>query len=529
MDYPGGIKPSFLENEELEVIFFCGKGGVGKTTCAMASALLIARSRPRARVLLLSTDPAPSLKDSLCGLSPPENLEIKEMDAKEALEKMKRIHGTTIGSIMQLGTIFDEEDVSRLLELSMPGIDEVLGVMEILDYTESSRYGVIILDTAPTGHTLRLLALPGELRRWVRLLDTMMAKPRYLQRFYAGRYIKKKEDEFIEYMDRRLERFNELLRDGKRCEFVPITLPEALSIEETGRLMDFLKSYHLPVRNIVINQHYPRGGCRYCESIYRLHMKYAEEVEERFKGCKTVRIPLELEEVRGAELLKDFSIALEGLPASGGPAAGSGAETCGGLGLLSRPVACPEAPLLLFVGKGGVGKTTLASATALHLARNHPDKKYLVVSIDPAHSLSDALGRSLGGKGYSILPNLLALEVDPRGEFEALRDIYAEELEGFFDTLTGGGTAIEFEEEVLVELAELSPPGLDEVIALWKVVESQSKEGYDTIILDAAPTGHFLRFLETPGLVEEWLRAIFQLFLKYRGLFRMPRFEAFLV
>jgi arsenite-transporting ATPase len=180
--------------------------------------------------------------------------------------------------------------------------------------------------------------------------------------------------------------------------------------------------------------------------------------------------------------------------------------------------------LLMFAGKGGVGKTTLACASALRLARERSGKEILLFSIDPAHSLSACLGREIGPREVRVAPGLTAIELDARAEYACLRDEYAQELSGIFDRFAdGAGIDLAFDRDVMERLMDFAPPGLDEMLALTRIVDLMNRGRYDLFVLDTAPTGHLLRFLEMPELIEQWLKACFGLFLKYREVFWLPR------
>ncbi|MDP3182793.1 MAG: ArsA family ATPase, partial [Desulfobaccales bacterium] len=157
---------TFLKNTRLRLLFFGGKGGVGKTTCAAAAALRLARTRPTDTFLLVSTDPAHSLADSLADFRPPPNLRVLEFSAQECLEAFKARNRGKFAEIAARGTFLDDEDISRFLDLSLPGLDELMAMLEISRWAEAGDYATIIVDTAPTGHTLRLLMMPELIRHW---------------------------------------------------------------------------------------------------------------------------------------------------------------------------------------------------------------------------------------------------------------------------------------------------------------------------------------------------------------------------
>ena len=173
--------------------------------------------------------------------------------------------------------------------------------------------------------------------------------------------------------------------------------------------------------------------------------------------------------------------------------------------------------LLIFGGKGGVGKTTLATATALGLARRAPDRPIVVVSIDPAHSLGDSFGQELGGelrqiRGYS---NLQALELDPSQHWREFKDHWSRGSEVLF----GGSNARTFEpvydQQIAAELGKIQPTGLDELQAATSIIDLLDENSEQVVVVDSAPTGHLIRFLESPGLVIDWAKELMRLLLKY--------------
>ncbi|MHA1168515.1 MAG: ArsA family ATPase [Candidatus Hodarchaeales archaeon] len=159
--------------------------------------------------------------------------------------------------------------------------------------------------------------------------------------------------------------------------------------------------------------------------------------------------------------------------------------------------------LILLGGKGGVGKTTMASAIAITLASK--GKKTLLVSTDPAHSLSDSFGQQFSGDITAVkgIDNLYALEVDADKTIAEYRDIMLK------------GSA---EDELLSQflgdssISDLIPPGTDETIAFLKLLEFMDlKSGYDTIVFDTAPTGHTLRLLSLPEVMDSWIWKLLKL------------------
>lgn len=537
-----GGAPSFLDDEDLKFLLLGGKGGVGKTTLAAATALYRAKRRPEREILVVSTDPAHSLSDSfdqpignevrpIMGFS---NLFALEMDAGKQLEAFKAERGEVLKTIAERGTFFDEEDIATFFELSLPGLDELMAIIDVADIIRRERYHLVVLDTAPTGHTLRLLGLPRLMEDWVRVLDLMLEKHRYMISIF-GRYRPDETDAFLEQMSSDLDRLRSLLNDPKATEFVPVTIPEAMSIEETGRLLEDLTRLAIPVRNVVVNRVAVQTECRFCSSRRQSQRRHLEQIERRFTGQNLVRVPLLSHEVRGQQTLERYIQAmldeeLGGWKRENGEGKKKVGDTSPNLRHLSaisqwEAARLERQELLLFGGKGGVGKTTMAAATAIHLAYSNPDKTTLLFSLDPAHSLSDSLGQEIGNQITPVagVDGLFALEMEPEEFLADLKQEYVAEIDQVFDALLGRSFDAPFDRRVMEELIHLTPPGLDELMALMKIMTFMDKGRFNRYVLDLAPTGHALRFLETPGLVRQWFVAFFQLLLKYQGVVTLNR------
>lgn len=256
--------PSFLDSRGLQLLIFGGKGGVGKTTCAAAVALRSAQRSPESSFLLVSTDPAHSLADSLAGLLPPDNLKVFELDAREYLATFKDKHSDKLREIASRGTFLDDDEINRFLDLSLPGLDELMAFLEISAWVENRSYDCIIVDTAPSGHTLRLLAMPEFLRKWLAMLETLLAKHRYMKWAFTRSHYRDELDTFVEELAASVRRMEELLRDSARCRFVPVMLAEAMSIRETVSIVKEVDRLQLPMNDIVINRLYPDNPCAVC-------------------------------------------------------------------------------------------------------------------------------------------------------------------------------------------------------------------------------------------------------------------------
>jgi arsenite-transporting ATPase len=522
---------------------------VGKTTAAAATALYWAGRSPERKILVVSTDPAHSLCDSF---DQPIGDEIKhiagapglfalEMDASRRLEDFKREHGETLKTIADRGTYFDQEDIASFFDLSLPGLDELMAVIEVADIVREGRYDLVILDTAPTGHTLRLLALPQLMEDWIRVLNQMLEKHRYMVAVIGRRrYLPDETDAFLEHLSADLSRLRALLCNESATEFVPVTIPEAMSIEETIRLLEGLKRLHIHVRTVIVNRVATQttGGplrgaspqaCPFCEARRVAQQPYLEEIERRFPAWDLVRVPLLPWEVHGQKALERYAQAMLGCePLPSPPPPHSLSPTLPlsrsrEMGRVGEGLGHQQ--LILFGGKGGVGKTTVAAATAIHLARGSEGKKTLLFSTDPAHSLSDSLDQPIGNRLTPVtgVEGLFALEMEAAELLEELKQEYVAEINEVFDAFLGTTFDAPFDRKVMEELVSLTPPGLDEQMALMKIMDFMDEGAFDLYVLDLAPTGHALRFLEMPGLMRQWFIAYFRLLLKYQGVVRLTR------
>jgi arsenite-transporting ATPase len=521
--------PFFIRARNLRLLLFGGKGGVGKTTCAIATALRLARCFFEDSFLIVSTDPAHSLTDGIAGFLPPPNLRILELDAQQSLEAFKAKHAHRLQAIAARGTFLDDQDIRQFLGLSLPGLDELMGFLEIAKWVRERHCRCIVVDTAPSGHTMRLLAVPEILRKWLDALDAMLAKHRYMARLFRGRYRSDDLDNFLVEMADSVKQTRELLEDPESSCFVPVMIPEPLVVAETALFVGELERQKVPIGGIVVNRLYPASQCPVCECERNSQRNELRRLPEELSRYPLWGIPLYPEEVRGQKPLESFWGKVFRLNEPGAPEVTPIVSDSGGITATGEParviegppvVPHPETSLLVFAGKGGVGKTTLACATAVRLARDLPDKEVFLFSTDPAHSLSACLDVPVGPEPVRICPGLTAMEIDATAEFELLKAQYADDLERFLASVLPN-LDLTFDHQVMARVMDLAPPGLDEIMALTRAMGFLTQDRYDMLILDSAPTGHLVRLLELPQLIEQWLKVLFGLFLKYRDIFRL--------
>jgi len=519
-------------------LFFGGKGGVGKTTAASATALyLLNKLKKDDSILLFSTDPAHSLSDSLDVKIGNRLVEVKqhrgarlfayEMDASLALERFRAEHGKVLAEIAERGTLLDEDDINELLSLSLPGMDEVMSLFELSELDREGAYAHVVVDTAPSGHTSRLLRLPEVFDRMVKALDLMGDKHRYIIAHFARRRpVADEVDLFLQDLSRRIEAVRKLLHDTEQTSFTLVTIPEAMAVRETERYLALLSEQGVPVRELIVNRvEQEHGACAYCRARVRSQRPWMKAIARSFKDLQLHYVPLMAKEVRGVDELKKigkliwekrgqaplpdlFSLKAPKVRTSQEEGLAPAVKSKGDFSLASRKI-------VIFGGKGGVGKTTAAAAFALALAQANPEQKILVFSTDPAHSLSDSFDEEIGRA------NLDRMEIDPGKWFEELKERYRTWTDELFASLSGGSRMeIKFDREAMRELVELTPPGIDEIAALGTISDLLDLEQYQTLVLDTAPTGHLIRFLELPHVALSWIRTFIKLLLKYKDVMR---------
>lgn len=490
------------------------------------------------RVLVISTDPAHSLGDALARELGPRptrvatgrgSLDAVELDADRALHRWMASRRRHLRTIIERGTYLDAEDVDRFLDLSLPGVNELIGLVELERLARARPYDEIVVDTAPTGHTLRLLAMPATLARVAIVLDDMEAKHQLLAETLGGRRPRDAAHALVEEIQTLARDLAARLRDPARCRFTWVLLPEILALEEAKDGVRALDAEGIAVTDVVLNRVTPpRPRCATCTARRRAEAAVMAAAAAAFSDRALHVIPDVPREPRGAAALRTIADAFErrryrrnrpgGMLRKGGeaPLRGKRRPTKGAADVLEA-IAPSGTRRLIFTGKGGVGKTTCAAAVALGLAQRAPGRRILLLSTDPAHSLGDVLAAPVGDEPRPLegAAGVFVRELDADRAWAARRDRYRKAVDALFDALRGGSRFDpSFDRAVVQDLLDLAPPGLDEVLGMLAVVDAE--RAYDTVVVDTAPTGHALRLLEMPDGVLEWLHALLAILLKYR-------------
>ncbi len=300
-----------LGERDLQLIIFGGKGGVGKTSSAIATSLELSEDF---RTLLISTDPAHSLSDCLeqqigfkvVEVSGISKLSAIEVVAEEALSKFKSEHHSELKKLLVTSTSFDNEDIDDMLTLSIPGIDEIMSFKTIIDFIEEGQFEKYVVDTAPTGHVLRLISSPKLLDAWIKVAAKMRWKYRYMVTSFAGSYKVDEVDTFLLNLKKTVKRIENILRDQTRCEFIPVCIPESMAISETSRLLADLGKSEIVARQIIINNVMTSDGCDFCERRKAGQLKYLQEINKNFSYLNRVEIPVFPEEIKGLDSLNQL-------------------------------------------------------------------------------------------------------------------------------------------------------------------------------------------------------------------------------
>jgi len=372
------------------------------------------------------------------------------------------------------------------------------------------------------------------------VFDAMQEQHRIIRQQLARVGRPEAADRLIALLEAQAEEVSRQLRDRRETSFHWITLAEDLSVDETEDAIGALERSGIRVSEIVVNRVLPGGSrCPICD---RRRARERQTIARLRRGAARRRgmrvVAAEMREPRGAKALEKIGRSLRGngarTPDTAAPRRRGNARGSVALSLPARisTVAAERidavngAKLLFFGGKGGVGKTTVAAATAIRLAHARPDARVLLLSTDPAHSLGDVTSTAIGDAPRALVrgpKNLMVREVDaPRAL--ALRRA---DIEAALDEIASAFGTAAVDAAQSAELVDLAPPGVDELFGMLSVFEA--REAYDVIVVDTAPTGHALRLLEMPDIAREWVQLLLQVLLKYRSLVRPGQLAAELV
>ena len=351
-DLPAGV-------DAPDYVLYGGKGGVGKTTMAAATGL--ASAAGGVRTLVVSTDPAHSLSDTYETEIPAEPARIREdvplyaaeIDPDAAVDEgMFGADGDPLGGLGEMGDAMGEmggdgpmggaegedgEGLGGLLGGTMPGADEAAAMRQLLEYLDDPRFDRVVVDTAPTGHTLRLLQLPE-------IMDSMLGRVMKLRQRFSGMMDGIKgmfgggDDDpdpsaDLEELRERIERLRAVLRDPAKTDFRVVMIPEEMSVVESERLVARLDEFGIPVNTLVVNRVMEGVGdvtgdgaagidpdwvvepnpdtCEFCARRWEVQQNALREATDLFRAREVKRVPLLANEVRGETALRVVAACLD--------------------------------------------------------------------------------------------------------------------------------------------------------------------------------------------------------------------------
>ncbi len=453
-------------------LFFTGKGGVGKTSLACATAVTIA-DRGR-RVLLVSTDPASNLDDvfgvrlSNVPRSVPgaPGLDAINVDPEAAAHAYRdRVVGPYRGVLPADAVAHMEEQLSGSCTVEIAAFDEFTGLLT--NDTIAEKYEHIIFDTAPTGHTLRLLALPAA---WSGFLDTNSQGTSCLGPLSG-----------LNAQKDRYEATVAALGDRSQTTFVLVARAEPSALREADRTSDELAALGLKNQRLVVNGVFTAAGIgdEIADAMAARAQSALAAIPAGIAALPRTLIPLKRRDLVGIDLirtmLQDEGAGCEATHVSPGPIAATGIPP---LAVLIDQIEAGGHGAVMTMGKGGVGKTTIAAAIAVELANRGHDVH--LTTTDPAAHISAAIGGSL--------PNLTVDRIDPRAETKAYREGV---LAASAKDLDAAGLAL-LEED-------LRSPCTEEVAVFRAFSRVLNEATRRFVVIDTAPTGHTLLLLDATG------------------------------
>ena len=472
-----------------QYIFFSGKGGVGKTSMACTHAVRCADEGKR--TLIVTTDPASNLSDTfeqaighqVTLIAGVPNLWAMEIDPDKATQEyidraMAPIRAAFPPQIVQVM----EEQMSGPCTAEVAAFDRFTDFLELADNKEKA-FDVVIFDTAPTGHTIRLLELPAE---WSQSINAASSGSGQTCIGPAAA---------IQDAKHKYERALAAMRESAQTSFIFVLHPEAISIKETRRAINELSKLGIRNYRLIINSIIPPEGAENSLFAARAEMQahYLAQIEADLP-YQQQRMFLLAGEIKGVERLRQVGkIFFDGASAAKTfeaehiqPQATTIATPLEDVRERIQPNGYRRT--VFFAGKGGVGKTVASCITAVWLARQ--GYKTLLLTTDPAAHLGDVLDSPVGDEIAPVAgqPSLWAVKIDPKAAAETYKMRILE------DARRRGRPekAIEVMEE------ELNSPCTEEMAAFDRFIEYASQDEWQAVVFDTAPTGHTLRLLQLP-------------------------------
>ena len=459
----------FLEQPP-RFLFFTGKGGVGKTSIACATAIHLADAGRR--VLLVSTDPASNvgqvfgiiIGNQITALTAVEGLFALEIDPQAAAQLYReRIVGPVRGLLPETVVNSIEEQLSGACTTEIAAFDEFTSLLT--DTALYSDYDHIIFDTAPTGHTIRLLKLPGA---WSSFIEKGKGDASCLGPL-AG--LAKQRAQYKAAVD--------ALADPSRTRLILVSRAQNATLQEVARTYQELAAIGISQHFLVINGLFPQSETQedaLAKAIFSREQAALRAMPAILKTLPCDHLQLKPFNLVGLEALRQLLTAnVQQLIIERDTSATINAPK---LSALVDEIAADSHGLIMFMGKGGVGKTTLAAAVAVELA--HQGLPTHLTTTDPAAHLTKTL--------TGTVENLMVSRIDPEVETERYRE----------QVLDTKGALLDAEGLALLE-EDLRSPCTEE-IAVFQAFSRIIREADNKfVVIDTAPTGHTLLLLDATG------------------------------
>jgi arsenite/tail-anchored protein-transporting ATPase len=471
-------------------LFFTGKGGVGKTTVASATAVSLAEAGQR--VLIVSTDPASNLDDVFTMQAGPEpaavpgapGLWVANLDPVTAAASYRQHMVAPYRGVLPEAAVRSmEEQLSGACTVEIAAFNEFTALLA--DPSLIARFDHVVFDTAPTGHTLRLLSLASA---WKGFLTTSSAGASCLGPL-AG----------LEQNRARYAATVEALADADRTTVLLVSRAESSALQEAARAASELTALGVSSLRLIVNGVLPDRGLDAQEDAiaitYAARQRQAlDQMPPALRGLPQVELPLVASELTGVDALRAFSEAAriggavpngaEYVSAPAGQQSGA-PSGFGSFDLLIEQIIADGPGVVMVMGKGGVGKTSIAAALARALAdRGH---QVHVSTTDPAAHLAAAVGEDRPA-------TLTVSRIDPAEEIRR----YTAEVIGAAEASAAEVGGLDADERALLE-EDLRSPCTEEIAVFQAFARTvaEAAEGPDTyVVLDTAPTGHTLLLLD---------------------------------
>ena len=305
-----------LDREPKRLIMIGGKGGVGKTTCASAIALHFALHGRR--TLIISSDPTPSLSDIFemeigdreTPIRDLANLWGIEISSEAVLKRWKERFGPEIYEVVSSFASLDYDFVDYVG--GAPGIEEEYMLNYILELVESGQYELVVWDTAPAGHTLRLLHLPQMFLKHLEAATKFyMNVYSYFEKLKESVKLKKGKKSLLEIIsgwEDLAEKVVDFIRDSQKSEFIIVTIPEALGVKQTERIIKDFDEYQLKVNHLIINYVIQEADCDFHRTRKEMQQNYIQILERQYsQRIGLIELPLMAQEIKGVERIRKIS------------------------------------------------------------------------------------------------------------------------------------------------------------------------------------------------------------------------------